>query len=87
MTLRTFPRWHSPTVGDGLRFTFRGARTIEQKGAIARAVRQRVWPLLESGQVRPVVHARFPLAQAAAAHRLMEGGTHVGKILLTVSSG
>ena len=63
------------------------ARTVEQKGAIARAVRERVWPLLESGQVRPVVHARFPLAQAAAAHRLMEGGTHVGKILLTVSSG
>ncbi len=63
------------------------ARTVEQKGALARAVRERVWPLLESGQVRPVVHARFPLAEAAAAHRLMEAGTHVGKILLTVSAG
>jgi NADPH2:quinone reductase len=63
------------------------ARTVEQKGAIARAVRERVWPLLESGQVRPVVHARFPLPEAASAHRLMEAGTHIGKILLTVSSG
>jgi NADPH:quinone reductase len=60
------------------------ARTVEQKGAIARAVRERVWPLLESGQVRPVIHARFPLAEAAAAHRLMEAGAHIGKILLTV---
>ena len=59
-------------------------RTVEQKGAIARALRERVWPLLESGQVRPVVHARFPLAEAAAAHRLMESGAHIGKIVLEV---
>jgi len=57
-------------------------RTVEQKGAIARALRERVWPLLEDGRVRPVVHARFPLAEAAAAHRLMESGRHIGKILL-----
>ena len=57
-------------------------RTVEQKGAIARALRENVWPLLESGQVRPVVHARFPLAEAAAAHRLMESGAHIGKIIL-----
>jgi putative PIG3 family NAD(P)H quinone oxidoreductase len=57
-------------------------RTVEQKGAIARALREHVWPLLESGQVRPVVHARFPLAEAAAAHRLMESSAHIGKIVL-----
>ena len=59
-------------------------RTVEQKGAIARALRANVWPLLESGQVRPIVHARFPLAEAAAAHRLMESSTHIGKIILEV---
>lgn len=57
-------------------------RTVEQKGAIARALRERVWPLLESGQVRPVIHATFPLGKAAAAHRLMESGAHIGKIVL-----
>jgi putative PIG3 family NAD(P)H quinone oxidoreductase len=57
-------------------------RTVEQKGAIARALREKVWPLLESGQVRPVVHSRFPLAEAAAAHRLMESSAHIGKIVL-----
>ena len=57
-------------------------RTVEQKGAIARALRERVWPLLESGQVRPVIHATFPLGEAAAAHRLMESGAHNGKIVL-----
>ena len=61
-------------------------RTVEQKGAIARALRERVWPLLESGQVRPVVHARFPLAEAAAAHRLMESSAHIGKIILVIES-
>ena len=57
-------------------------RSVAQKAAIARALRNRVWPLLDAGSVRPVVHARFPLADAAGAHRLMEGGTHVGKIVL-----
>jgi NADPH:quinone reductase-like Zn-dependent oxidoreductase len=58
------------------------ARTVEQKGAIARALRERVWPMLESGQLRPIIHARFPLGEAAAAHRLMESGAHIGKIVL-----
>jgi len=61
------------------------ARTAPEKGRIARALRERVWPLLESGKVAPVVHATFPLAEAAAAHRLMESGEHVGKIVLVVS--
>src|SRR5438067_1985454 len=48
------------------------ARSVAEKGAIARAVRERVWPLLEARAVAPVVHATFPLREAAAAHRLLE---------------
>ena len=59
-------------------------RTVEQKAVIARALETRVWPLIESGPVRPIVHARFPLASASAAHRLMESGEHIGKIVLEV---
>jgi putative PIG3 family NAD(P)H quinone oxidoreductase len=59
-------------------------RTVEEKGRIARGLREHVWPLLEAGRVAPVVHATFPLEQAAAAHRLMESGAHVGKIVLVV---
>ena len=61
------------------------ARSVEEKGRIARAVRENVWPLIEKGEVRPVLHATFPLAAAAEAHRALESGTHVGKIVLTVS--
>jgi putative PIG3 family NAD(P)H quinone oxidoreductase len=59
-------------------------RSVAEKGAIAAALRQHVWPLLESGRVAPVVHATFPLADAAAAHRVMESGAHVGKLVLVV---
>lgn len=59
-------------------------RTPAQKGVIARALHRQVWPLLEARTVRPIVHQVFPLAQAADAHRLMEAGTHVGKIVLEV---
>jgi putative PIG3 family NAD(P)H quinone oxidoreductase len=59
-------------------------RSVEQKGAIADALRKHVWPLLESGTVAPVVHATFPLRDAAAAHRVMESGAHVGKLVLVV---
>ena len=53
-----------------------------EKAAIVAAVREHVWPLVESGQVRPVVHRRFPLSQAPDAHRELEAGTNTGKILL-----
>ena len=59
-------------------------RPVEEKGAIAVALRQHVWPLLETGQVRPVIFKTYPLAQAADAHRLMESSAHIGKIVLTV---
>ena len=58
------------------------ARPVAFKAVIARALRERVWPLLASGVVRPVVHAVLPAAQAAQAHALMESGRHVGKIVL-----
>lgn len=58
------------------------ARPVEDKAAIARALRAEVWPLLERGEVRPITFATFPLDRAAEAHRLMESSTHVGKIIL-----
>ncbi len=58
-------------------------RPVAFKAAIARALREQVWPLLEAGKIRPVVHAVLPAEQAAQAHALMESGTHVGKIVLT----
>ncbi len=60
------------------------ARTVAQKAAVAAAVRENVWPLLAAGRVRPVIHATFPLAEAGAAHRLMETSNHIGKIVLTI---
>lgn len=53
------------------------------KAAIARNLRQTVWPWLEAGKIRPVVHATFAATQAAKAHALMESGQHIGKIILT----
>ena len=60
-------------------------RSTAQKAAIADALRARVWPLLDAGSCAPVIHARFPLDQAADAHRLMQSSAHIGKIMLTVS--
>ena len=59
-------------------------RTPEFKGGIARALREKVWPLLERGTVKPIVHATFPLERASDAHRLMESSGHIGKIVLTL---
>jgi putative PIG3 family NAD(P)H quinone oxidoreductase len=58
------------------------ARPVADKGAIAAALLDHVWPLLESGAVRPIVHATFPLREAAEAHRVMESGVHIGKLVL-----
>jgi putative PIG3 family NAD(P)H quinone oxidoreductase len=70
------------------RLTFTGStlrpRTVEQKAAIAKALRENVWPLFESGQLKTFVHKTFPLAEARAAHELMESSTHIGKIMLEV---
>ncbi len=59
-------------------------RTTAQKASIAAELREKVWPLLDRGIAGPVIHATFPLAQAAEAHRLMESSAHTGKIMLTV---
>ena len=60
------------------------ARSVADKGAIARAVEEKVLPLLASGKVKPVLFKTFPLREAAAAHALMESSSHIGKIVLTV---
>ncbi len=57
-------------------------RSVAEKGVIAAALRDQVWPLIAAGRVRPVIHGTFPLAQAAQAHRVMEASTHIGKLLL-----
>jgi NADPH2:quinone reductase len=59
-------------------------RPVEFKGAIARNLREWVWPLIESGKIRAVIHKTFPLEQASQAHALMESSAHIGKIVLTV---
>jgi putative PIG3 family NAD(P)H quinone oxidoreductase len=60
------------------------ARTPAEKGAIARDLERAVWPLLDRGDVRPIVHAEFPLARAADAHRELESGNVIGKVILAV---
>ena len=60
------------------------ARPVAEKGRIAAALREHVWPLLESGGIKPQIHSTFPLEQADEAHRLMESSAHIGKIVLTV---
>ncbi|WP_405142693.1 NAD(P)H-quinone oxidoreductase [Sphaerisporangium sp. NBC_01403] len=57
-------------------------RPVPEKGAIVRGVGENVWPLVEAGAVRPVVHAVVPMAEAAEAHRILESGDHIGKVLL-----
>jgi len=59
-------------------------RPVEVKAGIAQALRQKVWPLIEAGKIRPVIYRTFGLDQAAAAHALMENGKHVGKIVLEI---
>ena len=66
-----------PITGSTLR-----PRTVAEKGQIAAALRTEVWPLLDRGVVKPVIHQIFPLADAAEAHRVMESSEHIGKIVL-----
>lgn len=70
------------------RLSFTGStlrpRSDEDKGAIARALADKVLPLMEQGSCRPLIHAVFPLEQAAQAHALMESSKHIGKIMLKV---
>ena len=60
------------------------SRSVADKGSIARAVEDKVLPLIAAGKVKPVIFKTFPLKEAAAAHALMESSTHIGKIVLTV---
>jgi NADPH:quinone reductase len=62
------------------------ARSVAFKSLLADEIRRNVWPLVEAGEVRPVIDSRFPLEQAAEAHQRMEQGDHVGKIVLTVEA-
>ena len=59
-------------------------RPIEFKGRVAASLRERIWPLLESGKIKPVIYKTFPLENAAGAHALMESSEHIGKIVLTI---
>ncbi len=69
-----------------MRLTLTGStlrpRTVEQKAAIARDLRQQIWPLFENGTIKPVHYRTYPLADAATAHALMESSQHIGKIML-----
>jgi NADPH:quinone reductase len=66
-------------TGSGLR-----PRSVADKGNIARALEQKVWPLVAAGEVKPVIDSTYPLAHAAAAHERMESSRHIGKIVLTL---
>ena len=78
LDLSVLMRKRAAVISTGLR-----ARPLEEKAAIVAAVREHVWPLVEDGRVKPVVHRTFPLAQAPDAHRELDAGTHIGKVLLT----
>ena len=57
-------------------------QSVERKTAIARDLKAHVWPLIDAGRIKPPIHARFPLVEAAEAHALMESSRHMGKIVL-----
>ncbi|MDQ1482309.1 MAG: hypothetical protein QOF35_385 [Actinomycetota bacterium] len=79
LNINTLLRKSAAVIATSLR-----GRPAGEKAAIVAAVREHVWPLVESGQVRPIVHRTFPLAKAADAHRELEAGTNIGKVLLMV---
>jgi NADPH2:quinone reductase len=59
-------------------------QSVENKGRMARGLKEKVWPLLENGKVKPIIYKTFPLREAAAAHAELERADHVGKVMLTV---
>src|SRR2546426_4898726 len=59
-------------------------RPVEFKGYVARNLREKIWPLIEAGKIKPQIYKTFPLAKASEAHRLMETSEHIGKLVLTV---
>ena len=59
-------------------------RTVEFKGTLAKNLREKIWPLIEAGKIRPEIYKTFPLERAAEAHRLMESSQHIGKLVLTL---
>ena len=59
-------------------------RPVEFKGTVAKSLREKIWPLIEAGKIKPEIYKTFPLEQAADAHRLMETSQHIGKIVLTL---
>ena len=75
-----------PIMGKRLTLTGSGLRprSVAEKGAMAASLKQKVWPLLDAGKVKPVINKTFPLAEAGEAHRLLETSSHIGKIVLTV---
>ena len=77
LDLRTFMTKRLTLTASTLR-----PQAVENKGRIAAALREQVWPLFATRGLKPVIHARFPLAEAALAHKLMESGAHIGKIVL-----
>ncbi len=77
LDLRTFMTKRLTLTASTLR-----PQAVENKGRIAAALREQVWPLFATRGLKPVIHARFPLADAALAHKLMESGAHIGKIVL-----
>ena len=60
-------------------------RGVNEKGALATAIREKIWPLIEAGTIKPVIHATFPLAKASEAHKVMDADTHTGKLILVAT--
>jgi NADPH2:quinone reductase len=61
-------------------------QSVERKGQIASALKERIWPLIAAGAIKPLIHAKLPLARASEAHRMIEDSVHVGKIVLTTDA-
>jgi NADPH:quinone reductase-like Zn-dependent oxidoreductase len=77
--LRTIMAKRAVVTGSAMR-----PRSVQEKAAIAAALREHVWPVLAQGRCLPIIHATYPLTRAADAHRAMESSQHIGKIVLEV---